>query len=107
MLGNSQAAHNTLKALAKTQQHVSAVIEHRNGNSLTESTAVLNRWTEYCSGLYIYELHPNTGLLQRSQPPHKRLKAYRPLLKEDAEKTLHSLKAGKSQGVDNRSDHSK
>ena len=56
--------NNTLKALTKSQQHKSAVIEDSSGNILTESTAVLNQWTEYCSGLYNYELHPDTGLLQ-------------------------------------------
>ena len=47
MSGNSKKAFNTLKALTKTQQHKSAVIEDSSGGILTESTAVLNRWTEY------------------------------------------------------------
>ena len=58
MSGNSKEAYNILKALTKAQQHKSAVIEDSSGNILTESTAVLNRWTEYCSGLYNCELHP-------------------------------------------------
>ena len=58
--GNNKETYNTTKALTKTQQHKSAFIEDSTGNILTESTAVLNRWTEYCSGLYIYELHPDT-----------------------------------------------
>ena len=60
VLGNSKEAYNTLKALTKTQQHTSAVIKDRSGNILMESTAVLNRWTEYCIGLHSYELHPDT-----------------------------------------------
>ena len=52
MSGNNKEAHNTLKALTKTQQLTSAVTEDSSGNILMESTAVLNRWTEYCSGLY-------------------------------------------------------
>ena len=32
--------------------------------TLTESKAVLNQWTEYCSDLYNYRLHPDTSLLQ-------------------------------------------
>ena len=55
MSGNSKEAYNTLKALTKTQQHKSAVIEDSSGNILTKNTAVLNRWTEYCSGLYNYK----------------------------------------------------
>ena len=45
MSGNSKKAYNTLKALTKTQQHKSAVIEDGSGNIMMESTAVLNWWT--------------------------------------------------------------
>ena len=41
--GNSKEAVNTLKALTKTHQLKSAVIEDSSGNILTESTAVSNR----------------------------------------------------------------
>ena len=57
MPGNSKEAYKTLRALTKIQRHKSAVIEDSSGNILTESTAVLDRWTEYCSGLYNYEFH--------------------------------------------------
>ena len=69
MSGNSKGAYNTHKALTKTQQHQSAVIEDFSGNILMESTAVLNRWTEHCSGLYNCELHPDTSLIQSNQSP--------------------------------------
>ena len=69
MSGNRKKAYNTLKALTTTKKHKSAVIEDSSGNILTESTTVLNRWTEYCSGLYNYELHPDTSLLQSNQTP--------------------------------------
>ena len=64
MSGNRKEAYNTLKALTKTHQHESAVVEGRYGNILTESTDVLNRWAEYCSGLYDYELYPGRSLLK-------------------------------------------
>ena len=64
MPGNSKEAYKTHKAVTKTQQRKSALIEDSGGNILTESTAVLNWWTEYCCGLYNYELHPDTSLLQ-------------------------------------------
>ena len=41
--GNSKEAYSTLKTLTKTQQNKSTVIEDRNGELLTESTAVLER----------------------------------------------------------------
>ena len=52
MSGNITEAYNTLKALNKTQQRKSAVIKDSSGNILTESTSVLNQWTECCGGLY-------------------------------------------------------
>ena len=64
---------------------------------LTESTAVLSRWMEYCGGLYNYELHPNTSLLQSKTT--KRAEGL-PVLREEAEEAVYSLKAGKSPGVD-------
>ena len=67
MSGNSKEANNTIKAIVKTSQHKSAVTEDNGGDILTESTTVLNRWTEYCCGPYNYELHPDNteeGLIQ-------------------------------------------
>ena len=64
MSGNSEEAYNTLKALTKTKQHTSAVIKGSSVNILTESTAVLNQRTEYCSGLYSYKLHHDASPLQ-------------------------------------------
>ena len=69
MSGNSKEAYNTLRALTKTQQHRSTDIQSSSGNILTESTAILNRWTEYCGGLYNFELHPDTSLLQSNRTP--------------------------------------
>ena len=69
MSENSKEACNTLKALTKTQQHKSAVVKDSSAYILMESTAVLNQSTEYCSGLYNYELHPDTSLLQSNQTP--------------------------------------
>ena len=69
MSRNNKESYNALRGLTKTQLHKSAVIEDSSRNILTESTAVLNRWTEYCSYLYNYELHPDTSLLQSNQTP--------------------------------------
>ena len=100
MSGNSKESFNTLKALTKTQQHTSAVIEDSSGNILTKSTAVLNRWTEYWSILYNYELHPDTSLFQSNQTPTQEAESL-PVLREEVEEAVQSLKAGKSPRVDN------
>ena len=65
-----------------------------------ESTAVLNRWTEYRSGLYINELHPDTGLFQSKQTPTQKAESL-PVFREEVVEAMHSLKAAKSPGVDN------
>ena len=76
MSGNGkEAAYNTLKALTDTQQHKSAVIEDSSGNILTENTAVLNRWTEHCSGLYNYQSTQTPAYSRVTRPQHRSLKA--------------------------------
>ena len=99
MSGNGKEAYNTLKAFTKAQRHETAVIEDSSGNILTESPAVLNRWTEYCSDLYNHELHPDTSLLQSNQTPTQEAESL-PVLREVAEEAVCSLKAGKSLGMD-------
>ena len=61
----------------------------------------MNRWTEYYCDLYNYEFHPDTtSLLQSNQTPIQEAESL-PVNREEAEETVHSLKAGKSPGVDN------
>ncbi len=60
--GNSKKAYQTLKTLTKTQQNKSTVIEDRNDILLTDSSAVLARWTEYCEELYNYPIQPDISL---------------------------------------------
>ena len=107
--GNSKEAFTTLKVLTKTQQYKSSVIEDKGGNILTESTSVLNRWTEYCSGQIQLELHPNTiqynyelhsDTVQSNQIPAPEDESVH-VLTEEAGEVVRSLKSGKSPGVDN------
>ena len=87
MSGNSKEAYNTLRAFT-------------SGNILTERTAILNRWTEYWSGLYNYELYLDTSLLQSNQTPTQEAECL-PVFGEKVEEAVHNLKTGKSPGVDN------
>ena len=70
------------------------------GNILTEGTAVLNRWTEYCSGLYNYEPHLDTSLLQSNHTTTQEAESL-PVVKKTVEEAVRSLKVGKSSGLDN------
>ena len=57
-----------------------------------------SRWTEYCSELYNYESCGDNAVLDCSQPPEEDLQ---PILREEVEIAVASLKKGKSAGVDN------
>ena len=59
-----------------------------------ESTAVLNHWTEYCSGLYNYELHSDASLPQSNQTLTQEAESL-PVLREEAEEAMRSQKAEK------------
>ena len=67
---------------------------------MTERTGVLNQWTEYCSDLYNYELHPDTSLLESNQTPTQEAESL-PVLREEVEEAVRNLRAGRSPGVDN------
>jgi exonuclease III len=97
--GSSKQAYSTLKTLTKTSQPKASVIADADGNLLTESAAVLSRWTEYCSDLYNYPLQPDSSLLQSQ--PRQEVDDSPPVLKAEVEEAVRSLKAGKSPGVDN------
>ena len=81
-----------------SHQDPTAITQGSSANNLSE-TAVLNRCTEYCSGLYNYKLRPDTSLFQSSQTPTQETESL-PVLREEVEEAIHSLKAGEPSGVD-------
>ena len=99
-IGQSKQAYNTLKALTKTSQPRSTVIDDKDGNLLTESDQVLKRWTEYCGELYNYELQPDVSILHVNPTPEENEESPH-VLKEEVEAAIKKLKTGKSPGVDN------
>ena len=99
MSGNSKEGYSTLEAFTKTQQLILAVINDSSEKVLTESTAFLIRWTEYYSGLYIYEFRPDSSLLQSNQTFTQDDESLA-VLREDVEEAVRCLKAGKCPGVD-------
>ena len=50
--------------------------------------------------VYNCELHPDTSILQSNQIPTQEAESL-PVLREEVEEAVHSLKAGKSPGMDN------
>ena len=98
--GNTKKAYDTLKSLTKTQQPKSSVIEDSNGQLLTESNAVLGRWTKYCKDLYNYPLQPDSSIVQNACAKNREPEDL-PIMQEEVKEAVRSLKAGKSPGIDN------
>ena len=69
-----------------------------NTHTHTEEKEILGSWTEYCSELYNHESCGDNAVLDCSQPSDKDLL---PILREEVESAVASLKKGKSAGVDN------
>ena len=98
--GSSREAYKTLKSITTTTMPRAAVIDDKDGNLLTDSKKVLERWTEYCSGLYNYQIDLDTSVLDNNQAPRTANESP-PVLKTEVEAAVRSLKTGKSPGVDN------
>ena len=95
---NSKKTYETLRHHTKIQQMPASVIEDSNDHLLTENTAVLGRWTEYCSELYNHKINPDTSILQNKQG---REMNEIPVLLNEVEEAVCSLKDDKSPGIDN------
>ena len=95
---NSKRAYQLIKDLTSEKQGRSSTIQDKSGKCLTEEKEILSRWTECCSELYNYESCGDNAVLDCSQPPKEDLQ---PILCEEVEIAVASLKKGKSAGVDN------
>ena len=95
---NNKRAYQLVKDLTSEKQGRSSTIQDKSGKCLTEEKEILSRWTEYCSELYNYESCGDNAVLDCSQPPEEDLQ---PILREEVEIAVASLKKGKSAGVDN------
>ena len=87
-----------VKDLTSEKQGRSSTIQNKSGKCLTEEKEILSRWTEYCSELYNYDSCGENTVLDCSKPPEDDLQ---PILREEVEIAVASLKKGKSAGVDN------
>ena len=94
----SKRAYQLVKDLTSDKKGRSSTIQDKSGKCLTGDKEILSRWTEYCSELYNYESCGDNAVLDCSQPPGEDLQ---PILHEEVEIAVASLKKGKSAGVDN------
>ena len=86
-----------MKDLSSETGWVPTILD-KSGKRLPEEKEILSGWTEYCSELYNYESCGDNAVLDCSQPPEEDLQ---PILREEVEIAVATLKQGKSAGVDN------
>ena len=86
-----------MKQLTSWKQGRTTTIQDKVEKCLTEEQDILKRWTEYCSELYT---HTNTGDPKVLDVPLQVNNGNYPILWEEVEATVKSLKKGKSAGVD-------
>ena len=95
---NSKKAYKLVQDLTSTKQERTTTIQDKGGTCLTEKEDILKRWTEYCSELNNYRA---TGDPEVFDVPPATNNANHPILREEVEVAVKSLKKGKSAGVDN------
>ena len=87
-----------MKDLTTVKQGKATTIQDHVGKCFTEEREILNRWIEYCSGLYNHEANGDFSLLNC---PQTDTEDGHTILGKDVEAAVQSLKKGKSAGVDN------
>ena len=95
---NSKKAYQLVRDLTSSKQGRTTTIQDKNGKRLTEDRDILNRWTEYCSELYSHKVKGDPEVLKH--PPVTNTDSH-PILREEVEAAVKSLRPGKSAGVDN------
>ena len=95
---NSKRAFQVVKDLTSEKKGRINTIPDKSGNCLTEEREIINRWTEYCTELYNSQTKGNAAVLDC---PMNTEEDNFPILHEEVEAAVKSLKKGKSAGVDN------
>ena len=95
---NSKKAYQLVKTLTSTKQGKTNTIQDKDRNCLTETNNILKRWTEYCAELYSHTVVHDPEVL--TVPLVTNTDNY-PVLREEVEPAVKSLKKGKSPGIDN------
>ena len=95
---SNKKAFQVVKELTKQKQSRVNTIQDSQGHCLTETQDILNRWSEYCSDLYNKQDHGDLSLLDCQDSTND--DDY-PILRDEVEQAIKSLKVGKASGVDN------
>ena len=95
---NNNKAYQLVKDLTSKKMARSSTIQDKSGKCLSKEQEILSRLTEYCTGLYNYASCGDNAVLDGSQPPEEHMQ---PILREEVEIAVASLKKGKSVGGGN------
>ena len=87
-----------MKDLTSVKKGITTTIQDKSGKCLTEEQQILNQWTEYCSELYSHNTNRDPVVLNYPQTTEE--DDY-PILREEVEAAVKSLKKEKSAGIDN------
>ena len=98
-MNSSKKTYQLVKDLTSTKQGRTTTIQDKDGKCLTEEQDILKRWSEYCSELYNYRATGDPEVL--NIPPANDNDNY-PILREEVEAAVKSLKKGKSAGAGRR-----
>ena len=64
---NSKRAYQLVKVLTTVKQEKATTVQDRSGKCLTEEREILNRWTEYCTGLSNHKANGDLSVLDCHQ----------------------------------------
>ncbi|GFR62491.1 endonuclease-reverse transcriptase [Elysia marginata] len=92
----SRDAYNIIKSLTKRFQPKSVVIKDENGNVLTESRQILDRWKRYSKNMFSNTSEPKQTAVDNESYTDTELEP----LRSEVEWAINSLKDGKSPGCD-------
>ena len=95
---NSLKAYQLVKELTPSKQGITTTIQDKTGKCLTEEQDILKRRTECCSELYTHTTTGDPKVLDVLPPVNN---DSCPILWEEVEAAVKSLKKGKSAGMDN------
>ena len=95
---NSKKAYPLVKDMITEKQGKTTTMQDKSGKCSTEENEILNRWAEYSSDLYNYETEGAPIVFDCPQIPDAE---HHPILREEMEAAVKTLKMGKSAGVDN------
>ena len=95
---NAKQAYAIIKDLTQDKHSKVAIIRDKEDKVLTEEKDILNRWSEYCSDLYNYNIQGDPTVIDNTKSS---VNDEIPIIREEVVHAVKSLKSGKSAGVDN------